>query len=303
MATLTAAARQTLLEKRTGTHGEAGAAWVERLPDLITSISREWSLKVGPHFENLSYNYVTPVRCSDGTDAVLKLSYPDDPESIGEIEALRLLSGPGYVRLLDCDMQLGAALIQRADPGLPVSTLQSDSAQVHAAATVMLATRRPQPKESAFPTIGEWLDKVASGAKGLDLPNEIASGIALGRELVAKPGSLEVVLHGDLHHNNILSSGDGWLAIDPKGVLGEPAWEVGPYLYNNLPDADGEAAWRTTIRNRADQFADEFDLDRHRIYACSLAYAALSCAWSLQEGGEIERMAKRFAAIRELASH
>ena len=92
------------------------------------------------------------------------------------------------------------------------------------------------------------------------------------------------------------------IAIDPKGVIGEPAWEVGPYLYNNLPDEDDEGSWRAIIRSRADQFADELEVDRHRIYACSLAYAALSCAWSLEEGNKIERMAKRLAAIKELAS-
>ena len=265
MATLSAAARQTLLEKRTGTHDAAGAAWVERLPDLIASLTRAWSLTVGPHFENLSYNYVAPVWRADGTTAVLKLSFPDEQESLREIEALQLLSGPGYVRLIDFDTRLGAALIQRADPGLPVSTLGSDSAEVHAAATVMLAIRRPRPKESVFPTIGDWLDKAASEAKGRDLPAEIASGIALGRDLVTKADAPEIVLHGDLHQHNILSSGDGWLAIDPKGLIGDPAWEVGPYLYNNLPDTAGEGSWRVTIRRRADQFADELGLDRRRI--------------------------------------
>ena len=125
--------------------------------------------------------------------------------------------------------------------------------------------------------------------------------IALGRGLATKPNAPEVVLHGDLHHDNILSSGDGWLAIDPKGVLGDPAWEVGPYLYNNLPDTAGEGSWRATIRRRADQFAAELGLDRRRIYGCSKAYAALSCAWSLDEGGRPKLMAKRLAVISELA--
>jgi streptomycin 6-kinase len=42
----------------------------------------------------------------------------------------------------------------------------------------------------------------------------------------------QVVLHGDLHHYNILSSGDQWKAIDPKGVIGEPVYETGALLRN-----------------------------------------------------------------------
>ena len=200
-------AKQTLLERRTHTHthGKAGAAWVERLPQLITTVGDKWSLRLEPHFDNLTYNYVAPCQLADGTRAVLKLAFPDDSESATEIEALRHFSGHGCVRLIDADTRLGAALTQRADPGLPVSTLHDDSAEVHATVSVMRAAWRPPPENSPFPTMADWFERVAKRAETRSLRYDwLDAGIALGRQLVTQPTSPAVLLHGDLHHDNIL---------------------------------------------------------------------------------------------------
>jgi streptomycin 6-kinase len=51
----------------------------------------------------------------------------------------------------------------------------------------------------------------------------------------------------DLHHYNVLSdSGRGWLAIDPKGLVGEVEYEVGAAIRNPIdamasPAGTGEA--------------------------------------------------------------
>jgi streptomycin 6-kinase len=278
-------------------------AWVEGLPDVVESLANAWSLTLQPHFDNLSYNYVTPVRCADGTAAVLKLSIPEDVETTTEIEALRHFDGSGAVRLLKVDLQQGAALLQRLDPGLPLSTLNDDTAEVAAAVSVMRALWRLPPASAAFPSMANWLENVATIAQLLPKQYDwLDAGIELGRDLIAAQAAGTILLHGDMHHSNVLSSGDNWLCIDPKGVCGEPAWEIGPYLHNNLPTAEGEASWRRIIRRRADQFAEELALDRQRVYTCAAVYAVISSAWSLEEGYGPERTAKRRAVMQELGA-
>ena len=299
---LTPEARQTLLERRSHTDGKAGAAWVEQLPHLIEAISEAWSLTLQPYFENLSYNYMSPVLRQDGTSAVLKLALPDDAESVTEIEPLGHFSARGCVGLIDFDSQLGAVLTQRADPGLPVSTLHDDSAEIHATVSVIRAAWHPPPENSPFPTMADWFERVARRAETIPPRYDwLDAGIALGRQLVTQPASPAVLLHSDLHHDNVLSSGKGWLCIDPKGVIGEPAWDVGPYLYNNLPDSEPETSWRRTVRCRAEQFADELGFDRQLVNACAAAYAVISSSWLLEVGYDVERIAKRRAVMRELA--
>jgi streptomycin 6-kinase len=281
---LTQAASQVLLQHRRQANGSAGEAWVRRLPELVEAVAAAWSLALEPHFESLSYNFVAPVRCPDGSPAVLKLAFPDDPETRTEIETLSHFDGRGSVRLLKSDPEHGALLLQRLDPGLPVSSLHNDSAEVNATATVMRALWRPPPASASFPSMAAWIKGMVSKANAASRRIDwLDAAVALGRDLLARPASEPVVLHGDLHHENVISSGDAWLCIDPKGVIGEAAWEIGPFLYNNLGGEDGETSWRSIIRSRADHFASELDLDKSRVHACAAVYAALSASWALDD--------------------
>jgi streptomycin 6-kinase len=94
-----------------------------------------------------------------------------------------------------------------------------------------------------------------------------------------------VLLHGDLHHWNILSARrSSWLAIDPKGVVGEPAYETGAWIRNPFPDLLRWQNAREVIVRRIDQFANELALDRDRIQSWSFYQAVLAAWWSYEEG-------------------
>ncbi len=279
------AVTQALLRNRTANNGEAGAAWIRDLPRLVADAAARWSLTLEPHYPNLSYNYVAPVSLDDGTPAVLKLCFPDpDGDFLREEQALRAFDGRAAVRLLESNLSLSALLLERLEPGLDVTSLNDDESEVAATSAVMHELWRPPPPKHSFPSMSDWIEGMASTGAASNHPLDwLDSGVALGRELVAHAEAPSVLLHGDLHHYNVLVSQRGWLCIDPHGVTGEPAWEIAPYLYNNLPDAAGEPAWRRVIRRRAGQFADVLTLDRHRVHACAAVYAAISSSWSFDE--------------------
>jgi streptomycin 6-kinase len=98
--------------------------------------------------------------------------------------------------------------------------------------------------------------------------------------------SEQVLLHGDLHHYNILAAErQPWLAIDPKGVVGEPAYEVGALMRNQLPQPLAGAEASRFIARRLDQLAEELGLDRARLHGWTLAQAVLSAWWSVEDHG------------------
>ena len=70
----------------------------------------------------------------------------------------------------------------------------------------------------------------------LDIPDEILAKAKYLRDYLLKPTTKEVLLHGDLHHDNILQNGYGWLAIDPKGFIGDLAFEPAAYLFTPIPE-------------------------------------------------------------------
>ena len=111
----------------------------------------------------------------------------------------------------------------------------------------------------------------------------LTKSAAAARELLASPHEI-VALHGDVHHGNILDGGDrGWLAIDPKGVLGERGFDYANLFRN--PDAMIATAPRR-LQRQARVVAEEGKLDPRRLLTWILAYAGLGAAWTMDSGGE-----------------
>jgi streptomycin 6-kinase len=95
------------------------------------------------------------------------------------------------------------------------------------------------------------------------------------------------LLHGDLHHDNVILDDDrGWLAVDPKGVIAEPEYEVGAALRNPF-DRPVLFADPATIRKRVDRFARDLALDATRVLSWAFAQAVLSAVWTVEDGLEI----------------
>ena len=89
------------------------------------------------------------------------------------------------------------------------------------------------------------------------------------------------LLHGDLHHANMLSAQrEPWLAIDPQGVPGDPAYEVPPFVRNNL---SGSADPVRLVARRVSMLADALDLDRERVLRWTQAEAVLSAWWHYKD--------------------
>jgi streptomycin 6-kinase len=163
-----------------------------------------------------------------GNGAVLKVTPHEDDEANEEADALKLWDGVGAVRLLRRDARRRAMLIERARPGTDLSGVLEEQAL---AIAVDVGRRLWRPASDPFRWIGDhvprWLDNAERD--GHDL-------VRLARSLYA---SLDVgrgmLVHGDFHHHNLLAHGDGWLAIDPKPMLGEPEYDVASFLWNPLP--------------------------------------------------------------------
>jgi len=270
-------------------HGDAGADWLKALERTIAECERRWSLRVMPPFADLSNNYVAPVFCADGTEAVLKLGVPQD-RFLPEMVALRLYDGRGTVRLLEADDGLGAMLLERLKPGTLLSSLTDDEQATSICAQVMRQLWRPPPPEHKFPTVAQWalgLEKLRArfgGSTGPFPAYLVERAETLFSELIGTM-SAPVLLHGDLHHYNILAAArESWLAIDPKGVAGEAEYEVGAFMRNRvLPGTSPERL----LARRLDQFADELGFDRERILGWSFAQAVLSAWWSYEDSGSI----------------
>ncbi|MCO1658333.1 aminoglycoside phosphotransferase family protein [Pseudonocardia humida] len=280
--------------------GEQGRRWLAELPESVADVCRSWGLELGEPYA-LSFHWVARVRRDDGTAAVLKLGPPESDDLRREALALGAYGGDGAVRLLARDPGRGAVLLERAEPGRMVRELVPRRDADATAATVDVLRRLHAAD------VVDGLPDVAT--LGADFARHLGADHGRGplpRVLVERAAELlgdlcasaerRVVLHGDLHHDNVLRHGDGWVAIDPHGAVGDPGFDVGPPLYNPDPDrVDGELL--ALVPARVEQLADGLGIALDRASAWGFVAAVLSEVWDAEGGASDGGRALRVAEL------
>ena len=271
-------------------HGAAGHRWLASLPALLDECRARWSLELSAPFGNLSYNLTLPARTPAGAAVVLKVGVPCR-EMLTEAAALDFHAGVGAVRLIDHDAPRGVLLMERVVPGVPLDESLADADATVIAARLMRRLWRAAPAEHLFPSLAEWFGALTRAlAAGDDAARSafprgmIAKAARVFAELDATPET-PVVLHGDLHHANILRAAGraGWTAIDPKGVAGDRGYEIGAFMLNRLPAGASETVMLGVLERRLAIFADELEIERARLARWAFCHATLSALWDCEE--------------------
>jgi streptomycin 6-kinase len=269
-------------------HQEEGRLWLARVPEILRACEQRWGLTIEAVFPNLTFNLVMRARRQDGTPAVLKICWTSD-EYQHQKEALRLFDGGGMIRLLGFYDEDEVMLLEGARPGTSLLGMSDDVMATSTAADVMRKIWRPVVGEHSFPTVERWglgferLRQRFDGGSGPFPEGIVDRAEQLYGELCDSMGE-RVLLHGDLHQDNVLAAErQPWLAIDPKGMVGEREYETGSWLCNWLPDLLRQENPRKILARRIDQFAEELGFDRVRIRDWAIAQAVLSGWWYIED--------------------
>ena len=262
-----------------------GAAWLERLPQVVVECVERWSLTLGRPFEPATIAYVTRATLADGTPAVLKLNFPET-ESEHEPDALAHWEGSGAVRLFASDPERRALLLERCVPGTQLWEVRDEVVANGIAADVLRRLWRPAPPRHPFRLLSEeatrWAEELPVAWRRLGRPVErrlLDEAVAALRELGPTQED-EVVAHQDFHGGNVLRARrQPWLAIDAKPLVGERAFDTASLLRDRRDELGVDPAPTRRIRRRLDQLSAELVLDRERMRGWGIAHAL---AWGLE---------------------
>ncbi|MFN7094204.1 MAG: aminoglycoside phosphotransferase family protein, partial [Burkholderiales bacterium] len=190
-----------------------GNEWLNQLPTLVTGYAKQWGLSDLYLLSNLSHNYILS-GFRDKQPIILKLGM--DYEALAnEAMALEQFSDYGVVKVLDKD--IGALLIQQAIPGTSLKEFSEidDYSKIRICCELTAKLHHTQLKLNyAFPKMSDWLKTLD---QEWELPKQYLILARKLRDKLLTSTEPQILLHGDLHHDNILKHGDKWLIIDPKG--------------------------------------------------------------------------------------
>ena len=252
------------------------------MPAILEHLERhfaKWRLTLdGEPFETISswLAYVT----RDGQRAVLKVFKPGSNEAPGA-RYLTLHKGLGAVRVLESDDD--AVLIERIAPGTLLATLPThdrDDEACHIVCDTIEKLQQSRVSPTGWPGHAEHLEQFDLLPAAQPLTAQIAARArAMFVELDASERQ-RVLLHGDLHHGNILLDGArGWLVIDPKGNVGELEFECASFLHNPTR----EFCEAGHIARRVHIVATRLGLDAERLVRWCFAHGVLSALWAVED--------------------
>jgi streptomycin 6-kinase len=240
-------------------------------------------------------SHLLPV-CLADMPAMLKISSALEERLGGTL--LEWWDGDGAVRVLARDGD--ALLLERATGDRSLAAMarsghDDEASQIICSVAARLHQPRGEAPSDLIPLV-HWFRELEPAA---DMYGGIlANSAATARMLLADPQDT-TVLHGDIHHGNILDAGPrGWLAIDPKRLRGERGFDFANIFCN--PDSEVATAPGRLAR-QADVVSQAAGLDRTRLMQWVLAYAGLSAAWWLGDNetteAELPLTVARLAAI------
>jgi streptomycin 6-kinase len=237
-----------------------------------------WELVPDGETNTTPSGLLLPVR-QRGQPAMLKIAREEEERRGGRLMAW--WHGDGAARVLAHDDR--ALLLERATGPRNLAAMVAAGADDEASRILCaVAARLQAPRRGPLPELvplSRWFEALspAAGIHG----GLLAQADSAARDLLATPREV-VTLHGDIHHGNVLDAGArGWVAIDPKGLLGERTFDFVNILRN--PDA-ATALAPGRFDRQVEVLVDAAALDRTRLLKWTLAFAGLSAAWHLADG-------------------
>jgi len=262
-----------------------GAAWLDSLPQLIEGCVRDWELTIGMPYAPGSISWVAPAELPDGTRAVLKVNFPEE-ESEHEADALAFWGGAGAARLLAHDGERRAVLLSRCEPGDQLWSVEDQDIAYQVAADVFRELWAPAPADGPFRTLQtdalRWARELPSrwSHHGEPFPRRLLDEATDLAVELAQSQPEQVLCHQDAHGGNMLLAGDRWLAIDPKPIVGERAFDLASSLRDRRWTLLRSPEPERVLARRLDRFVSELGVDRSRVRGWGIVHAL---AWGLTD--------------------
>ena len=277
---------ETLKKHVIGAWGELGQQWLEQLPQIIARLAEQWHLSDIKPIQFPSYNYVAFCKQHDDLPIVLKISC--DAQLIAdEYKMHKHFNGQHAVRVFAYDDQLHAVLLEMAVPGEPLREMNRNQAIPIYANIVKQLHDLPQDKADTYSSYKTWL-KALDNIEDSSLMPFVSQAKLLIQQLEQHPQPL-FICHANLHLQNIISHQDQYVAIDPKGVVGELAFELSSFNLLTMSEIKANKEMKELIQHRLAGLAVQANCDKQRLLAWFYLRVLIHAQWFCEDQGDFSQ--------------
>ncbi len=269
-------------------YGITGDTWINNLPQIIRQLANQYDFQFIKPIDNLSFSFVALVMMNlTDRPAILKIA-PDKEQIAKEVAWLKCFEDISP-KILTYDESCNGFLMEYLQPGDSLKNLVIQYKDDDATKIICHIIRNLQHQLATEFQCGH-LSELQNDfliLKGHFDAKLLAQAQSWFDELTSDT-THDVVLHGDLHHDNILSTDTQWKVIDPHGYRGDPVAEVGSMIFNPLDSYPTDKSLKQIIDRRLHILIDELPFDPKKIKAWAFCKAVLSAAWTLEGHSKVD---------------
>ena len=263
------------------TYGHEGKIWLSNLSNHLERLAAQWNFQMIDPVRNISYNFVAVVKLQSGL-AILKTA---PPAALLMAEAEWLSAHKKSVPIIfHTDKENNAYLMEKIEPGTSLKYLVKEGCDEKATRIIAQVILDLQSANTLHQMNYQHISEHVSSfsflrghidTKIIDRAESIFNDLCADR-------SHDIILHGDLHHDNILQSDTSWSVIDPHGYIGDPCAEVGPMIFNPMDCFPKHLSMQNIIETRLNILAEMLPFELVRIKAWAFCLALRSAAWDVE---------------------
>lgn len=271
--------------------GEPGTRWLAELPGIVDELLGRWGCVPDGAVMHGGVGVIVPARRRGDGPAVLKVSFPH-PGNVHEPDAFAAWGGRGAVLLHERDDRRFAMLLERVRTSTLAEVDDGDEvARVAGRINRRLAVPAPADLPRLCAQADAWEEQLHENAEDLTRTlsrRAVDAAVATVRELGrTQPDTL---VHGDLHARNILRADrEPWLAVDPKGYVGDPAYDGGTLLKSRALTLLEAGDLSKAVHRVIDVFAEAAEVERERVRRWAQLHAVEAAIWGRRHGYRVAR--------------
>ncbi|MDG1436601.1 MAG: aminoglycoside phosphotransferase family protein [Rickettsiaceae bacterium] len=281
--------------------GQLGKDWILGLNKIINDLSILWELSRVEPVSNMSWNYVAKADSKKYGPVCIKISI-DSKLISDEIQAIEHFNGRGMVKMLDYNKEHNALLLKQDSPGQSLKNIDIENTEQQInnySSLVKKLNSAPNNKHNCLKNVRDWLtvfDRI--------LTNKLPAGLVdRAKSLSNKLLSLkhpEYILHGDLHLDNIISDEDGYIAIDPKGIVGPIEFEVACFDFANYQESSQDIDVRKVFFRKLELLSLGLNLDQEVLKDWVFVRLVLGACWMIEDNNQDDMFLKRLKSIFQI---
>ncbi|MEF3302432.1 aminoglycoside phosphotransferase family protein [Paenibacillus sp. GYB003] len=284
-----------------GITGRFGQAFYEKASRDIETYADKWALTSFQLIPSYSANLVLTCRSDRFGDAVLKIGGSSSGGASTEFYTLRQYNGRRFCKLFDADLANGVILEERVQPGRPLRDETSLEKRMAVFSSLYNGLHEPPADAELYPTYAGWVGSITDHMSKRTDCRELYAYMKKAHDIclsVSAEYSRRMLLHGDFHHDNILlGAGGEYVIIDPKGVIGDPVFDVPRFILNEFEDEITPELYEK-INKVIAILENHLQIPDSILRQCVFVETAMGVCWSAEDGpapGEYPKLVRDVA--------